>query len=85
MPGAVWVHPGEKTVFPVAVEPIVRQDGEVKNNCELNAPKRLVPQMRQVMPEEKLLLTMDALLADNYISFLIGIKEGTLGKRPTGF
>ena len=83
--GAVWVHPGEKTVFPIAVEPIVRQDGNVKNDCELNAAKRLVPQIRQVMPKEKLLLTLDALytnaplirlLKEHHISFLIGVKDG---------
>lgn len=83
--GAVWVQPGEKTVFPIAVEPIVRQDGNVKNDCELNAAKRLVPQIRQAMPEEKLLLTLDALYAnaplirllkEYRISFLIGVKDG---------
>ncbi len=83
--GAVWVQPGEKTVFPIAVEPIVRQDGNEKNDCELNAAKRLVPQIRQVMPVERLLLTLDALYAngplirllmEHRISFLIGIKEG---------
>ena len=82
---AVWVQPGEKTVFPIAVEPIVRQDGNVKNDCELNAAKRLVPQIREVMPEEKLLLTLDAhytnaplirLLKEHHISFLIGVKDG---------
>lgn len=85
--GAVWVHPGEKTVFPIAVEPIVRADGQVKNDCELNAAKRLVPQIRQTMPTEKLLLTPDALyanaplirlLAEHHISFLIGVKDGYL-------
>lgn len=83
--GAVWVQPGEKTVFPIAVEPIVRQDGNVKNDCELNAAKRLVPQIRRAMPEEKLLLTLDALYAnaplirllmEYRISFLIGVKDG---------
>lgn len=83
--GAVWVHPGEKTVFPIAVEPIVRQDGNVKNDCELNAAKRLIPQIRQVMPKEKLVLTLDALytnaplirlLMEHHISFLINVKDG---------
>lgn len=83
--GAVWVQPGEKTVFPIAVEPIVRQDGNVKNDCELNAAKRLIPQIRQAMPTEKLLLTLDALytnaplirlLMGHHISFLIGVKDG---------
>jgi hypothetical protein len=45
--GAVWVHPEEKTVFPIAVEPFVHQDGHVKNDCELNAAKRLIPQIRK--------------------------------------
>lgn len=83
--GAVLVQPGEKTVFPVAVEPIVRQDGRQKNDCELNAAKRLIPQIRQVMPQDKILITLDALYAngplirllkEHRISFLIGIKEG---------
>lgn len=82
---AVWVQPGEKTVFPVAVEPIVRQDGTQKNDCELNAAKRLIPRIRQSMPHDRLLLTLDALYAnaplirslkEQHISFLIGIKEG---------
>lgn len=83
--GAVWVQPGEKPVFPVAVEPIVRQDGRQKNDCELNAAKRLIPQIRQAMPRDRLILTLDALYAnaplirllkEQRISFLIGIKEG---------
>jgi hypothetical protein len=82
---AVWVQPGEKTVFPVAVEPIVRQDGRQKNDCELNAAKRLIPRIRQAMPNDRLLLTLDALYAnaplirvlkEQDISFLISIKEG---------
>ncbi len=83
--GAVWVQPGEKTVFPVAVEPIVRQDGGQKNDCELNAAKRLIPQIRQTMPGDQLLLTLDALYAnaplirllkEQHIAFIIGIKDG---------
>ena len=85
MLAAVWVQPVQKTVFPMAVEPIVRQDGSSKNDCELNAAKRLVPQMRQAMPKEQLLLTLDVLYAnaplirllkEHQISFLIGVKEG---------
>ena len=84
MLGAVWVQAGEKTVFPVAVEPIVRQDGCEKNDCERNAAKRLVPQIRQVLPTEKVLITFDALYAnaplirllkEHRLSYLIGIKE----------
>lgn len=64
MLGAALVQPGEKTVFPVAVGPIVRQNGRQKNDCELNATKRLVSQIRQVIPLDKLLITLDALDAN---------------------
>ena len=82
---AVWVQPGEKTVFPVAVEAITRPDGATKNDCERNAAKRLIPQLRTVLPSERLLLTFDALYANGPVisllqqhdcSFVIAIKEG---------
>lgn len=84
---AALVSAGEKTVFPIAVEPIVRQDGREKNDCELNAAKRLIPQIRQAMPEGKLLITLDALYAnaplirllkEHHIAFIICIKDGFL-------
>lgn len=82
---AVQVHPEQKTVFPVAVEPIVQQDGSTKNDCELNASKRLLPQIRQMLPREKLLGLFDALYANGphilelnkiHMSYIIGIKDG---------
>ena len=36
----------------IAVELIVCQDGNVKNDCEINAAKRLIPQIRQAMPQK---------------------------------
>jgi len=41
---AVAVHPNQSTVFPVACEAIVKQDGTTKNDCELNAAKRIINQ-----------------------------------------
>ena len=38
--GAVLVHPALKTVLPIAAEPITRQDGANKNDCERNAALR---------------------------------------------
>ena len=88
--GAVWVQPGEKTVFPVAVEPIMCQDGQEKNDCELNAGKRLIPQIVQMLPHEKILMTFDALYAnapfirllkEHHISFVIVTKEGFVARQ----
>lgn len=85
MLACVWVQPESKTVFPVALEPIIKQDGKVKNDCELNAAKRMIPQIRKTIPDKKVLLTLDALYAnaplirqitEENISFLIGSKGG---------
>ena len=82
---AVQVHPEQATVFPLGAEAIVNGDGAKKNDCEFNAAKRLIPQLRQSMPHGKLLLNLDALyangpmiklLAKHRMSFLIGIKDG---------
>lgn len=59
--GAVCVHPNEATVFPIAAEAIVKQDGDAKNDCELNAVRRLIPQIREVLSKEKIVCIFDAL------------------------
>jgi len=85
MLGAVQTHPQHKEVSPVAGEAIVRQDGATKNDCEQNAAKRLIPKVRQMLPEDKLLFVADALYGTGPFiqlvqqanaSFLITIKEG---------
>jgi len=49
--GAAIVHPDVKEVIPLAPEPIIKQDGETKNDCERNAAKRLLAQIRQDHPD----------------------------------
>lgn len=39
---AVITHPETREVIPLAVEPIVKQDGETKNDCERNATAKLL-------------------------------------------
>jgi len=82
---AVMTHPSEKTVFPIANEAIIKQDGSTKNDCERNASKRLIPKIRQMLPLDKLLLIFDALYAngphlklliEHQMSFISGIKDG---------
>lgn len=85
--GAVSVHPYESTVFPVACEAIVKQDGKKKNDCELNAAKRIIPQIRATLgKEEPILAIFDALyangphikaLGDAKINYIIGTKGQT--------
>jgi hypothetical protein len=40
MLGGVIAHPSRREVIPLMPEPIMRQDGESKNDCERNAAKR---------------------------------------------
>lgn len=84
--GAVSVHPNQSTVFPVACESIVKQDGSTKNDCELNASKRIIPQIREALGEEKIIAVFDALyingphinaLRDKDIRYIIGTKGST--------
>jgi hypothetical protein len=64
----VLVHPARREVFPLAVEPIVLQDGATKQDCELNAAKRLQRSIHQNYPlkERKtpFLFVEDALYAN---------------------
>ncbi len=85
MVAACVVKPYEKTVFPVFSEPITRQDGATKNDCEYNAFKRLVPNIKQILPQYRKLILLDGLFAngpairtmsDNQMDFITVIKEG---------
>lgn len=85
MLGAVIVHPEHKVVIPVAPEPIIKGDGETKNDCERNASKRLLNDLRREHPHLKILVVEDG-LASNYphlslldslkMQYIIGVKPG---------
>jgi len=62
--GAVIIHPEKSNVFPLCPETIKRQDGNIKNDCELNASKRLLLAIRSDFPKLKILIVEDALSAN---------------------
>lgn len=83
MLGAVLVHPDQKQVIPLAPEPIVKQDGNNKNDCERNASKRLLTKIREEHPHLKLIVVEDALASNAphirllkrlRMQFLLGVK-----------
>jgi hypothetical protein len=83
--GAVLVHPELPTVLPLAPEAITRQDGATKNDCERNAAKRLLVQLRCEFPKLKLIVVEDSLSANGphlellhelNLRYIIGVKEG---------
>lgn len=88
MLGAALVHPDLREVIPVCPEPIIKQDGETKNDCERNATRRFLERFREEHPKLPVIVVEDALssnaphlvdLANNGCRFIIGIKPGSHG------
>ena len=50
MLAAVVVHPEHREVFPLAPEPIQNTDGATRNDCEREAAKRLIADVRREHP-----------------------------------
>jgi len=82
---AVIVHPNQKQVIPIEMEPITRQDGNTKNDCERNASKRLLEKIRETYPKLKITILEDSLAANAphiklikklRMSYIIMVKPG---------
>ena len=61
MLGAVIAHPDFKEVIPICPEPIMKEDGATKNDCERNATERLLRDFRREHPHLPVILAEDAL------------------------
>lgn len=71
MLGIALVHPERREVIPFIPETISKQDGSTKNDCEINASKRALTQLRKEHPHLKIVLTQDAISPNGpYIQFL---------------
>jgi hypothetical protein len=83
--GAAIVHPDFKEVIPLTPEPIIKQDGSVKNDCERNATRRWLERFREDHPHLKVIVVEDALssnaphlcdLRKAKAHFILGVKPG---------
>jgi hypothetical protein len=83
--GAAIVHPDHSTVLPLMPEPILKQDGEAKNDCERNAARRYLEKFRADHPTLQVVVVEDALssnaphvrdLQKYGMHFILGVKEG---------
>ncbi len=83
--GAAVVHPDIGEVLPLAPEPIRREDGSTKNDCERNAGRRLIGDLRREHPHMKAIIAGDALasngphiklLKEKDLRFILGAKPG---------
>jgi uncharacterized protein YrzB (UPF0473 family) len=64
MLGLALVHPHHREVIPFCPEPIIKQDGETKNDCERNATRRAFEHFRREHPHLKVIVVEDALSAN---------------------
>src|SRR2546421_8732174 len=85
MLGAALIHPDRREVIPLMPEPIIKQDGTAKNDCERNAAKRFIVKLRQDHPHLKFIVTEDSLssnaphietLQAYDLHYILGVKEG---------
>ncbi len=84
MLSAAIVHPNEKEVLVLDNEPILKQDGSQKNDCERNAAKRMLENFKSLYSSELIVFVFDALysckpivellLANPKWSFVINVK-----------
>lgn len=61
---AVMINPHMRQVLPMAPEPIANTDGNKKQDCELNAAKRLVAKIRTTHPKLPITITADGLYSN---------------------
>jgi len=85
MLGAALVHPDQRAVIPLMPEPIVKQDGTGKNDCERNAAKRFIAKLRKDHPHLKFIVTEDSLRSNaphietlhaHGLHYILGVKDG---------
>lgn len=79
------VHPDYPVVIPLMPEPIMKEDGDNKNDCERNASKRLLKHLSEQYKHLKPIIIEDSLSANGPhlkllkslgMSYIIGVKEG---------
>ena len=83
--GAAVVHPDHAEVLALASEPIRKEDGTRKYDCERNAAKRILNDLRREHPHMKAVIVEDSLasngphvnlLKEKDFRFILGAKPG---------
>jgi hypothetical protein len=83
MLAGAFVHPERREVIPTCPEMIIKQDGASKGDCERNAAKRYLADLRREHPHLKIIVTEDALsanaphiriLQEHNLRYILGVK-----------
>lgn len=81
---ASLLHPDKKEVISFCPEPIRKQDGQKKNDCEFNAFKRFIDDFKREHPKLRVIFLLDALYANTPLvrllneydyPYIISVKE----------
>ncbi len=70
---AVMLNPHMRQVLPLAPEPVANTDGSRKQDCELNAAKRIAAKIRSAHPKLPIIITADGLYSNQ--PFVQSLKE----------
>jgi hypothetical protein len=73
---AVIVHPDIRQVLPLAPEPIQNTDGNKKQDCEINAGKRMVANLRKEHPKMDMIIVGDGLYSKQ--PFIDAVKQSRM-------
>ncbi len=60
---AAIMHPDIRQVIPLMPEEIINSDGNIKQDCEINAGKRLIPKIRGDHPQLGIIIVGDGLFS----------------------
>jgi len=73
---AAIVCPGIRQVIPLAPEPVQNTDGQEKQDCEINAGKRMLKKIRQAHPKLRIVIGGDSLFSKQ--PFIIELKANRM-------
>jgi hypothetical protein len=82
---AIICHPDRKQILPLMPEPVNHHDGDAKQDCEINAAKRLLPKLRAQHPRMGFIWLADSIYAtapfinminEHHEEYIFRIKQG---------
>lgn len=78
-------HPDQKQILPLMPEPIKNEDGTEKQDCEINAAKRLLPKIRERHPGMDFIWLADSIYAtDPFIKTVLACNEEFIFRAKQG-
>jgi len=78
-------HPDQRQILPLMPEPIKNEDGTEKQDCEINAAKRLLPKIREQHPRMDFIWLADSIYATGpFIKTILACDEEFIFRAKQG-